>query len=71
MHKSEPHTKMWGKQHHVRWCSPSYKWSIIPLTIDISPINHQLSLVGGFNTSEKVLVSILVSCSHSYQYVEK
>ena len=23
----------------TRWCPPSYKWIIIPLTIDISPIN--------------------------------
>jgi hypothetical protein len=25
---------------HTRWCPRSYKWVIIPLTIDISPINH-------------------------------
>ena len=25
----------------IRWCPPSYKWVIIPITIDISPINHR------------------------------
>ena len=29
----------------ARWCPPSYKLVIIPLTIDISPINHSWFLV--------------------------
>ena len=30
------------RQTHTRWCPPNYKWVIIiiPLIIDISPINH-------------------------------
>ena len=27
----------------TRWCPPSYKWVIIPLTIDITPINPSYS----------------------------
>ena len=32
--------RVWMRAARSRWCPPSYKWIIIPLTIDISPINH-------------------------------